>query len=98
MKSGGLCVMSLKPSSMSNEVSKRKQWAFKVRCDDAVKHAGLSQRKFYSKSGISRQMWYAYSWGIIPFPSHLKIKLCDMFGKPFIDLFMMEAEVKKDGD
>lgn len=71
-------------------VKSRTQMRFKQRCDDAIKHTGLSQSEFYRKAQLSRQMWYNYSWRILPFPAHLKIKLCDLFGKPFRDLFLMQ--------
>lgn len=73
---------------LQGSVKSRKSQAFKVRVDSAISSTGLSQRDFYIRIEISRQEWYYYAWGITPFPSWLKIKLCDTFGKPFRDLFL----------
>lgn len=81
--------------SLTREVKGRKDQSFKIRCESAIKSCGLSNKQFYEKVGISRQAWYFYSWGIEPFPDHLKIKLCDMFGKQFRDLFLTNLEVKQ---
>lgn len=76
--------------SMSNKVTTRKFQAFKLRCESAVTSTGLSKEQFYAKSEISRQRWYFWSWGLEPFPDYIKIRLCDLFGKPFRDLFLGE--------
>lgn len=75
----------------SQSVKQRLNQSFKIRCDAAKDATGMNSKDFYSKVEISRQLWYAYSWGIKPFPLWLKIKLCDLFGKTFRDLFLQEA-------
>ncbi len=74
----------------NEEVKKCKNPVFKIQCESAITSTGLSNQQFYLKIKVSRQQWYYWSWGIIPFPSWLKIKLCDVFGKPFRDLFLQE--------
>jgi hypothetical protein len=69
-------------------VTPRKNQLFKMRCEDAVTSLGLNNNQFYEKSGIIRQKWYLWSWGLEPFPDYVKIKLMDLFGKPFRDLFL----------
>ena len=77
---------------MSEAVTKGKNQTFKVRCESAVTRIGLSKEQFYSKSQISRQRWYFWSWGLEPFPDYIKIRLCDLFGKPFRDLFLEDKK------
>lgn len=79
-------------NSANNGVVSRKNPVFKIRIDAAIQSTGLSRQNFYRTIGISRQQWYYFSWDIIPFPTWLKIKLCDTFGKPFRDLFLQENE------
>jgi len=74
--------------SMPREVNSRKDQTFKIRCESAKSSTGLHSADFYRKAGISRQAWYFYSWGLQPFPLWLKIKLCDLYGKAFRDLFL----------
>lgn len=81
-----------KDFSLKTHVRGRKNEAFKIKCESALSSTGLSNQQFYKKVGVSRQMWYYYSWSIEPFPHWLKIRLCDMFGKSFRDLFLGEAE------
>jgi len=71
-------------------VTKSKDQAFKIRCEAAVTSTGLTKEQFYLKSNISRQRWYYFSWGLEPFPTYLKVRLCDLFGKSFRDLFLEE--------
>ncbi len=73
-------------------VKYRKNHVLKIKCDGAIQSVGLSNQQFYDKVKISRQQWYAWSWGLEPFPIWLKIKLCDLFGKPFRDLFLEEQQ------
>ena len=73
---------------IEEKVKKRKDQALKIRCESAIESTGLSNRQFYDKTGFSRQQWYYWSWGLDPFPNWAKIKLCDLFGKPFRDLFL----------
>lgn len=77
-----------KAFSLSGDVKPRKNQALKVRTESAISSCGLSNKDFYEKVGITRQQWYWWSWGLIEFPEWLKVKLCDTFGKPFIDLFL----------
>jgi hypothetical protein len=77
-----------KTFSLQGEVITRKNQAFKIRCESAVTSTGLSKEQFYSKSNIPRQLWYYWSWGLIKFPDYIKIRLCDLFGKSFRDLFL----------
>ena len=77
---------------IAEEVNKRKDIVLKTKCEGAIKSIGLSNEKFYDKAEISRQQWYVWSWGLEPFPSYIKIKFCDLFGKPFRDLFLQEGE------
>ena len=72
------------------EVKKCKNQILKNRCEDAITSCGISNQDFYERVNISRQQWYYWSWGLIEFPLWLKVKLCDEFGKPFRDLFLME--------
>lgn len=74
--------------SASEGVNTRKNPLFKVRCESAINSTGLSNKDFYLKTRISRQQWYFWSWGIEEFPEYVKIRLCDIFGKPFRDLFL----------
>ncbi len=76
------------PKSLKLHVKGRKDQAFKIRCESAVTSTGLSNQELYQKSEFSRQAWYYWSWGLEPFPNHIKIRLCDLFGKPFRDLFL----------
>ena len=85
-----MCDRLDKPITIKESVIPRKQRTLKIRSESAIKSTGLSNQEFYLQSGITRQNWYYYSWGIKEFPIHIKIKLCDLFGKPFIDLFLGE--------
>lgn len=69
-------------------VEYRKDKVLKIKCEGAITSTGLSNEEFYSKAKIPRQRWYHWSWGLEPFPNHIKIRLCDEFGKPFRDLFL----------
>ena len=85
----------VKPFFISEGVNSRKNQTLKIRCESAITSTGLSNQQFYLKVGISRQQWYYWSWGIEHFPIWLKVKLCDLFGKSFRDLFLgMEEEEK----
>ena len=81
--------------SLKEQVKSRKDTILKMRCEGAVESLGLSNEEFYNKAQISRQRWYLWSWGLEPFPSWIKIRLCDLFGKPFRDLFLKLGEVEK---
>ena len=80
---------------MESKYRKPKDQMFKIRCDNAVSSTGLSHHQFYKKIGISKQRWYSFSWRIESFPSWLKIKLCDLFGKPFRDFFLQDIRNEK---
>jgi DNA-binding XRE family transcriptional regulator len=60
---------------MPEQVKKSKNQVLKIRLDTLIKQAGYSQRQFYKKLEISRQAWYAYSWGFWKMPTYLKIKV-----------------------
>ncbi len=77
---------------LNEGVTTSKDKVFKIKCESASQSTGLSKEQFYIKTEISRQRWYYWSWGIEPFPSYIKIKLCDLFGKPFRDLFLGENQ------
>ena len=81
---------------MKEDVKMRKSHSHKTRCERAITSCGLSNQEFYEKVGISRQQWYYWSWQIDPIPAWLKVRLCDMFGKPFIDLFLIETTSKSE--
>ncbi len=75
-------------SFIKEGVEYRKDKVLKIKCEGAITSTGLSNEEFYTKSKIPRQRWYHWSWGLEPFPNHIKIRLCDEFGKPFRDLFL----------
>ena len=83
-----------KLSSMQNRVTQGKDQVYKTKCECSVTSTGLSKSEFYSKSKIIKQNWYLWSWGLEPFPNYIKIRLCDLFGKTFRDLFLMEENKK----
>ena len=74
--------------NLSESVENRKNQVLKIKCESASTSTGLGKEQFYLKVEISRQEWYRWSWGLEPFPHYIKIKLCDLFGKPFRDLFL----------
>lgn len=80
---------------IENDLKKLKDEPLHSRLEDTISRCGLSKREFYQKIGISPQYWWRISWGIDDFPQWLKIKLCDEFGKPFIDFFLIQ-EFEKD--
>jgi len=81
---------------MQESVKNRKDAMLNMRFESTIARCGLSKQEFYDKIEVSRAYWWRITWGIDPVPSWLKIKLCDTFGKPFIDFFLMyESEVKK---
>ena len=84
------------PFIFLHEVTKGKNQVCKIKCEGAVTSTGLSKEQFYSKAEISRQRWYFWSWGLEPFPDYIKIRLCDLFGKPFRDLFLQIKEDSND--
>lgn len=77
------------------QVKESKDVSFYYRSEMAIKSLGISKSEFYKRTGISRQLWYRYSWGFWTIPDHVKIKLCDLFGKPFRDLFLIAQEKEK---
>jgi len=85
-----------KSFSLKTTVRKGKNQLLKIRCERAITACGLSNQQFYLKANISRQQWYHWSWGREDFPDWLKVRLCDMFGKPFIDLFLIETIFKSE--
>lgn len=77
-------------------LKKLKDEALHTRLENTIKRCGVSKREFYSKVGISAQYWWRISWGIDDFPEWLKVKLCDEFGKPFIDFFLIKSSEDKE--
>mgnify|MGYP001580825358 CR=1 FL=1 len=71
-------------------VKKRKDQALKIRLDTLIKQAGMSQRQFYRKLEISRQAWYAYSWGFWEMPIYLKIKVSKLLNTDTSLIFQEE--------
>lgn len=71
-----------------------KNKALKIKCESKIEELGMSNEQFYVKTEISRQQWYYWSWGLLPFPTWLKIRLCDLYGKSFRDLFLNLEEKK----
>ncbi len=76
-------------------LKKHKDIVLKTRLEDTIKRCGVSKREFYDKVKISPAYWWRISWGIDEFPAWLKTKLCDVFGKPFIDFFFIKMEGEK---
>lgn len=62
-------------TSLSNEVKPRKDQALKIRLDSFIKARGLSISDFYREVGISRQLWYYYSWGLWPVPVQVRVRV-----------------------
>lgn len=81
---------------VSEEVNPRKDNTLKILSESVVLSTGLSKEQFYLKAQISRQQWYNWSWGFEKFPQYIKIRLCDLFGKPFRDFFLqIEGDERK---
>ena len=77
-------------------VKRSKNLILKKRLDTLIKRVGLSQREFYREMGISRQLWYFYSWGIWEFPTHTKVKLAEVL-KCDSSVIFEETEEQKNG-
>jgi len=94
-KEAGMSDNSTRPFFMSRGIKKYKDTLLKMRLEDTISRCGISKREFYERIGISPAYWWRISWGIDNFPSWLKTKLCDEFGKPFMDFFFINLEVGK---
>jgi DNA-binding XRE family transcriptional regulator len=61
--------------AISHEVKLSKDSYLKERLKTLIKSKGMSEADFYNSIGLSRQYWYALSWGLWNPTIELKCKI-----------------------
>lgn len=67
-------------NNTTTSVISRKDTLLKTRLRTLIKAKGMYEKDFFRKLGISRQNWYAYSWGIAVTPQEWKIRIAQALG------------------
>lgn len=65
---------------LDSSVRRRKDELLKNRLQTLIFSRGMSESEFYSSLNLSRQVWYALSWGIWKPTQSMKIKVAMALG------------------
>lgn len=60
---------------LNSSVRRGKDRALKIRLQTLIRNKGMSESEFYNSLGMSKQVWYALSWGIWEATLDWKLKI-----------------------
>ncbi len=78
------------PIFLNSKVRKSKDSVLKNRLQTLILSKGMSEADFYNSLGISKQVWYALSWGIWEATKDWKIKIAQALDTDSIVIWEVE--------